>query len=97
MSINGEAADSSHVFRCLLIVLLCLGILLQILGASVSFWDLNGSDDPFTASVLLSYAVLWTPSVPYPLRQCFVAIQGTPSRQQYLHQQMLFRPPLSFS
>jgi len=36
----------TKVLRCAVIVLVCFGVLLQILGAAVSFWELGGSEDP---------------------------------------------------
>ena len=78
-----------------MISLLCLGILLQILGVAVSFWDLNGSDDPFTTSLLSGFAVLPSESVLSPLVHCLFAIIAIESSYQYLRQDRLFRPPLS--
>lgn len=78
-----------------IVSLLCVGILLQILGVAVSFWDLNGSDDPFTTSLLSGFAVLPNESVLSPLLHCLFASIVAGSSYQYLRQDMLFRPPLS--
>ena len=40
-----------------IILLLCLGVFLQILGAPISFCDLNGSEDDFTSALLMGLTV----------------------------------------
>jgi zinc transporter ZupT len=71
----------TRVLRVLIIALLCVGVFLQILGAAVAFWDVDGSDDPFMSSILTSFAVLGVAMI-------------TVSYQQ-LRQDTLFHPPLS--
>ena len=93
----------SELYKCrsmgtlFITILLCLGILLQILGVPVSFWDLNGSDDPFTTSLMIGFAVLPSRLVESPLLQCIRAFTKTEPSYQRLRQYMLFHPPLSRS
>jgi hypothetical protein len=78
-----------------MIVLLSFAVLLQILGVAVSFWDLNGSDDPFSISLMTGFAVLPSASVMSPVLQCLLGFTITGSSYQHLRQYMLFHPPLS--
>jgi len=80
----------------LTIGLLCLGVLLQMLGVSVSFWDLNGSDDLLSNSILTGFAVLPDDPVLFPgLCSIFVLIAAA-SLYQSLFSYSLLRPPHSF-
>src|SRR5918994_3232136 len=58
-----HTAVLTRVLRVLIIALLCVGVFLQILGAAVAFWAVDGSDDPFMSSILTSFAVLGNESV----------------------------------
>jgi hypothetical protein len=64
-------------------------------GASLSFWDLNGSSDPVEASVLESFTVISAePVLPPPLRFLFPPIViPLAYRLSFLHP--LFHPPLA--
>ena len=42
----------------LLIALLCIGVMLQILGAPLTFWDLDGSCDLIELSLLSAVAII---------------------------------------
>ncbi len=64
----------TRVLRVLIIALLCVGVFLQILGAAVAFWDVDGSDDPFISSILTSFAVLGNESVFLVLLQCLLGV-----------------------
>jgi len=86
--------DSSGSILFLAIAVLCLGVCLQILGVSISFWDLNGSDDVLSNSILTGFAVLPDdPGLPPVLRSIFTLIVS-PSVYQALLPYRLFRPPL---
>ena len=85
----------SDAFHIGITVLLCLGVLLQILGVAVSFWDLNDTDDPFAASPITGFAVLPTDSVMSPLLQTLLGFTLTGASYEHLAQGMLFHPPLS--
>src|SRR5215467_14163259 len=54
---NSQATSGATVLH-LTIGALCLGVLLQMLGVSVIFWNLNGSDDLLSTSILTGFAVL---------------------------------------
>ena len=85
----------SHVTHLLMIALLCLGIVLQILGAPVSFLDFNDSDDPFTTSVAIGFALPTNGCLASHLLQCLVGFTNTASIYHHLFPTSLFRPPLS--
>ena len=77
-----------------LIGLLCVGIMLQILGAPRSFWNLDSSSDPVASSLLeglslVSHAPMVSTSFPY------VFAFDTPSpAYQFAAQHCFFHPPL---
>jgi hypothetical protein len=85
----------TRVLRVLIIALLCVGVFLQILGAAVAFWDVDGSDDPFMSSILTSFAVLGNESVFLVLLQCLFGVAMITVSYQQLRQDTLFHPPLS--
>ena len=73
--------------------LLCLGVLLQMLGVSVTFWSLNGSDDLLSTSILTGFAVLPDdPGLSPRLRAIFTSIPAA-SHYQFMLPYGLFHPP----
>lgn len=89
------ANPQSFDIHLLMILLLCLGVLMQILGVAVSFWDLNDTDDPFAASLITGFAVLPADSVMSPLLQTLLGFTLTGASYEHLAHGMLFHPPLS--
>jgi zinc transporter ZupT len=85
----------TRVLRVLIIALLCVGVFLQILGAAVAFWDVDGSDDPFMSSILTSFAVLGNESVLLVILQSMLCVAMISVSYQQLRQDTLFHPPLS--
>jgi hypothetical protein len=81
------------ISRLLLIALLCAGVFLQMLGAPISFWDLDGSEDDLVSSLLLGLAI---PSAPAhfstPLFSLLPPHASVPARY-FLDEH--FHPPLS--
>ena len=53
-----QLLPSMTITKSFVIVFLCIGVVLQMLGAPVSFWDLDGSDDDFISSLLMGACVL---------------------------------------
>ena len=87
---------ASRAILLLTIGLLCLGVLLQMLGVSVSFWNLNGTDDLLSNSILTGFAVLSDdPGLSLRLYFIFILI-ATASIYQSLLSYGLFRPPHFF-
>jgi hypothetical protein len=83
------------VSRLLIIALICIGVFLQILGAAVAFWEIDGSDDPFISSILTSLAVLGHESVFLVLLRCLLGVALIRVCYQQLRQDTLFHPPLA--
>lgn len=75
-----------------LIVLLGIGVLLQILGAPVSFLDLNGSYDDFISSVLIGACIIEDPHISL-LRYFFSVSPTLGPPYSFLHEGFLFHPP----
>ena len=76
-----------HASYAIFIGLVCLGVFLQMLGAPVSFWSLEGSQDDFVSTLLMDLTV---PSIassyaPPLLSTVFY---------NFLHEHTPFRPPL---
>ena len=86
---------STTVLRFLIIALICIGVFLQVLGAAVAFWEIDGSDDPFISSILTSFAVLGNESVFLVLLRCLLGYALIRVSYQHLRQDTLFHPPLS--
>jgi hypothetical protein len=94
MSGSNSLASSSAAILLLMIGALCLGVLLQMLGVSVTFWNLNGSDDLLSTSILTGFAVLPDNSELAPrLLAMFTSIPAA-SHYQFLLPYGLFHPPL---
>jgi len=81
--------------RSSLIVLLCMGVVLQVLGAPISFWDLDGSDDDFISSLLMGACILsgYLHISPFHSYPSIVPISA--AGYSFLHEHFLFRPPHS--
>jgi hypothetical protein len=81
------------ISRLSLITLLCAGVFLQMLGAPISFWDLDGSEDDFVSSLLLGLAISSAPPhFSTPLFSLLPPQASVPARY-FLHEH--FHPPLS--
>jgi|GEM_PF-1653579 hypothetical protein len=84
---------ATTIFRLLLITLICAGVFLQMLGAPISFWDLDGSEDDFVSSLLLGLAI---PSEPAHFSTALFSLlpphASAPARY-FLDEH--FHPPLS--
>lgn len=93
MSGYNSLTTSSATILLLTIGALCLGVLLQMLGVSVTFWNLNGSDDLLSTSILTGFAVL--PDDPGLAPRLFAIRTSIPaaSHYQFLLPYGLFHPP----
>ena len=79
----------------IVVMALCLGVVVQILGVETAFWNLMGSEDMFTSSLLEGFAIL---SAQLPVCPVFRkgVISGVDTRlQASLIQNHFFHPPLS--
>lgn len=82
---------SSYSF--VLILLMCSGILFQILGVPITFGDLSGSDDDFISHVLMGLSVLSGNNEHAPLHS-FLSLAVISSLSYFfLHEHILFHPP----
>ena len=91
---RSHQTSNGSIFLFLTIAVLCLGVCLQILGVSISFWDLNGSDEVLSNSILTGFATLSdTPWLSPLLRSLFTFI-ATASVYHSIFLYRLFRPPL---
>lgn len=89
-----EPSVKKRLIKSFFIILVCLGVVLQVLGAPVSFGDLNGSEDDFSSSLLMGLSV---PSSDFPLSSAFSsssALLPSISTRKHLHLYFLFHPPL---
>ena len=76
-----------------LIGLLCISLLLQILGAPLTFWDLDGSCDLVELSLLVAVAIISGTPVLLPiLRSWYLSEDALMHRHSPLH--VVFHPPL---
>lgn len=92
LSMNGTAVRATINF--LVVTLLCLGVVLQILGVPISFWDFTDADDLFTASVATGFAILSPAFSASPLSQYLVGFGIRVLSYRHLSESMLFHPPL---
>lgn len=77
----------------LLIGLLCIGVLLQILGAPLTFWDLDGSCDLVELSLLVAVAIISGAPVLFPILGSWsLSEEAFMHRRSPLH--VVFHPPL---
>ncbi len=81
--------------RLLVVSVLCCGVMLQILGVTVTFWDLNGSSDLVASSLLEGFAVLPGDPVLSPILPSWVTAIVEEDAHRDLREQMVFHPPLS--
>ncbi len=77
-----------------LIGLLCVGITLQILGASLSFWDLDGSSDPIESSLLEGFSIVSMQPVLWTIGQFLIRLNTGGPIYQFLAEDLFFRPPI---
>jgi hypothetical protein len=76
-----------------LIGLLCIGVLLQILGSPLTFWDLDGSCDLVESSLLAAVAIISRAQVLFPiLGSWYFSEEAFMHRRSPLH--VVFHPPL---
>lgn len=77
----------------LLIGLLCIGVLLQILGAPLTFWDLEGSCDLVELSLLAAVAIISGAPVLFSiLGSSYLSEEAFMHRRSPLR--VVFHPPL---
>ena len=74
--------------------LICVGIVLQMLGAPISFCDLDGSDDDFISSLLMGFCVLASNLYYSPAHLSLTIGPIADSSYSFLYEDILFRPPL---
>jgi len=77
----------------LLIGLLCIGIVLQILGAPLAFWDLDGSSDLVASAQLESCSLTSRAPVVAPLFQSVCFFDTADPAYQFSAPQVFFHPP----
>ena len=83
---------SRHLF--VPIVALCIGIVLHILGASVSFWDLNAASDLVESSLLEGFTLI-SDEAPWSPQFCSVVLSSmTSSNYRLVVSNVFFHPPL---
>lgn len=87
-----SASNGAILF--LTIAVLCLGVCLQILGVSISFLDLNGSDEVLSNSILTGFATLSDDPWISPLLRSLFTFIATASVYHSIFLYRLFRPPL---
>jgi hypothetical protein len=76
-----------------LIVLVCIGVVLQMLGAPISFWDLDGSDDDFISSLLMGACILTGDPHISRFHSFLTVVQTSAPRYSFLHEDFPFHPP----
>jgi hypothetical protein len=91
MAIHIAARDAS---LAIYIGLICLSVFLQILGAPISFWMLEGSADDLISTLLMGLTFHATTSHYIPLFSSLkIPIPSTVS-YNFLDEHVHFRPPL---
>ena len=88
--------DRSTDSRCrffLLIGLLCLGVLLQILGMPLTFWDLDGSCNPVESSLLEGVAIISAGPVLSPVLHALYLSNTHSPAYRLSAQYLFFHPP----
>ncbi len=78
----------------LLIGLLCVGILLQILGVPLTFWDLDGSCDLVESSLLEGFAIVSEEPLLSPILRSSSLSSTDPLACPLAPQYLFFHPPL---
>src|SRR5689334_15797746 len=88
--------DRSTTDRCYVLLLfgvLCIGIVLQILGAPLAFWDLDGSSDLVASAQLESCSLTSRAPVVAPLFQSVCFFDTADPAYQFSAPQVFFHPP----
>ena len=75
------------------IVLVCIGVLLQMLGAPVSFLDVDGADDEFISSLLRGACILTGDLHISPFHSLLSVVLTSAPRYSFLEEGFLFHPP----
>jgi hypothetical protein len=82
------------IAKSYLIVIICVGVFLQILGAPVSFWAVDGSDDDFISSLLMGASVHTADQHIASFNSFLSLISISAPRYSFLHESFLFHPPI---
>ena len=91
ISITCGASVATNAY--LLIPLLCIGVMLQILGAPLTFWDLDGSCDLIELSLLSAVAIISAMPVLSPLLGTLY-ISEVSLTYRLSSEHLFFHPPL---
>jgi hypothetical protein len=83
-----------NIVRLGVIAILCIGVFLQILGAPVTFWDLNGSDDDFISSLLMGASVQTEAQHISPFHSFLSVVPISGPQYSFLQESFLFHPPI---
>jgi len=76
-----------------IVALLCFGTLMQMLGVSVTFWNLEGSSNPLESSVLEGFALISRTPVVSPTFECCL-LKTASSAYDSCQATMYLRPPI---
>ena len=87
----------SAIINASFVGLLCLGVFLQMLGAPLNFWDLDGSDDDLVSSLLVGLAVPSAQPHDMPLHSYLLYCDRSAPTYRLLYENLLFHPPISAS
>lgn len=90
--------DRSTTDRCYVLLLfgvLCIGIVLQILGAPLAFWDLDGSNDLAASAQLEGFSLMSGAPVVAPLVHCVFSFDTADPTYQFSAAHLFFHPPLA--
>ena len=82
------------IAKSCLILIICVGVFLQMLGAPVSFWDLDGYDHDFISSLLMGACVHTEDQHISPFHSFLSVISISAPRYSFLHESFLFHPPI---
>lgn len=77
----------------LLMLLLCLGTVIQMLGVPMSLWDLEGTSDPVASSLLEGFAIISDPINMNPLSMSQRVSDSRPPAYRVSPQYLFFHPP----
>jgi hypothetical protein len=83
-----------RIGKVCLIAIICVGIFSQILGAPVSYWELDGSDDDFISSLLMGASVHTEDQHISSFNSFLSLISISAPRYLFLHESFLFHPPI---
>jgi len=82
-----------HASYSAFLVLICLGVLFQMLGAPITIWNLDGSQDDFVSGLLMGIAFHSAePYTPPLFSYLFTPIMST-ADYNFLYERMFFHPP----